>query len=121
VRPHRRHRRAGTRLDVPAIPSSRVRPDGVELRWRLAGLPEAMAEPWLPFFISWEDMGAHPSTMPVSHRVEPQEIAWIEVGGDYGRLTGWLGGVKLPLRPGAESSVTAVSLAAREGEIVLGP
>jgi glyoxalase-like protein len=34
--------------------ASRVRPDGVELRWRLAGVAEAIADPSRPFLIAWD-------------------------------------------------------------------
>lgn len=109
------------RLDVPAIPSSRVRPDGVEVRWRLAGLPEAMAEPWLPFFISWDDMTLHPSRTPVAHRLVPHEIAWVEVGGDSLRRDAWLGGSSLPVLAGAEARVTAVAITTATGSLTISP
>jgi hypothetical protein len=108
-----------SRLGLEAVPGSRARPDGVEVRWRLAGLPEAMVDPWLPFFISWDDMGTHPSKMPVSHRIEPKEFAWVEIGGDAARLKRWLGETKVPIHPGLEAKVTAISLttASEETEV----
>lgn len=99
-----------SRLGLEAAPGSRTRPDSAEIRWRLAGLPEAMVDPWLPFFISWDDMGTHPSKMPVSHRIEPKDFAWIEVGGDAARLNRWLGDANLPIRPGLEARVTAIAI-----------
>jgi glyoxalase-like protein len=44
---------------------SRVRLDGVTLKWRSAGILAGMAEPDIdpvPFFIQWEEGSAHPST-----------------------------------------------------------
>jgi glyoxalase-like protein len=61
---------------------------------RLAGVAEAMAEPWLPFFIQRdpgiEDPGA---------TGDAGGIAWIELAGDADRLRAWLGGgEELPVR-----------------------
>ncbi len=61
---------------------------------RVAGLAEAMAEPWLPFFIQRdagiEDPGA---------AGDAGGIAWIELAGDADRLRAWLGGgEELPVR-----------------------
>jgi hypothetical protein len=36
------------------VAASRLRPDGVELRWRLAGVAEAAADPSQPFLIAWD-------------------------------------------------------------------
>ena len=53
---------------------------------QVAGVEEAMREPYLPFFIERkEDRG-------------PSRIDWIEVGGDAERLRTWLGGADLPVR-----------------------
>jgi hypothetical protein len=60
---------------------------------RLTGLAEAMAEPFLPFFISRdhgiEDPGA---------AGDVGGIKWVELAGDGERLDGWLGGSELPVR-----------------------
>jgi hypothetical protein len=53
---------------------------------QVAGVEEAMREPYLPFFI--ERKGDH----------APSRIEWIEVGGDAERLRTWLGGADLPVR-----------------------
>jgi len=36
------------------------RPDGSVLRWRVAGLEDAMRTPTLPFFLEWEQPEEHP-------------------------------------------------------------
>jgi hypothetical protein len=64
------------------------------LTGRLAGVAQAMAEPWLPFFIQRdpgiEDPGA---------AGDAGGIAWIELAGDPERLRVWLGdGEELPVR-----------------------
>jgi glyoxalase-like protein len=75
---------AVTAPDVTAI-ARRLEVELVEVErdgkvGRLAGLPEALAEPFLPFFIERPDSD------------EPGGISWIEVAGDRERLDDWLGG-----------------------------
>ena len=65
---------------------------------RVAGLAEAMAEPWLPFFIQRdagvEDPGAGG---------DAGAIAWVELAGDPERLRTWLDGEELPVRYAADA------------------
>lgn len=54
-----------------ASPMSRETPDGVTLRWSLAGL-SGMIEDSLPFFIQWHcPPQLHPASAFVAHRIEP--------------------------------------------------
>ncbi len=72
---------------------SRLRPDGVELSWKLSGLEEALAE-HLPFFIGWDDMDLHPSRSTVNG---PARIESVTFTGDRQRLlalTGEVSGVR---------------------------
>lgn len=80
------------RLGLEPTPMSRTRPDGVELRWRLAGLEVALGEDRLPFFIEWEvDAGDHPGAMVVDHPTPTDGIERVEVGGPEAALADWLG------------------------------
>ena len=64
------------------------------LTGRLAGVAQAMAEPWLPFFIERDPGIADPGASG-----DAGGIAWIELTGDVDRLGEWLGGgEELPLR-----------------------
>jgi hypothetical protein len=56
------------------------------------GIVEALAEPYLPFFIA-RDPG-----IPGPPDTGPAPVTWIEVAGDRERLSTWLGGAELPLR-----------------------
>jgi hypothetical protein len=81
------------------------------LRATLAGVREAMAHPFLPFFIQRdpgiEDPGAEG---------DAGGISWVEVAGDAGRLINWLGvGAEVPVRVTAgEPAVLAVGIGDRE-------
>ena len=72
-----------------------------ELRWRLAGVAEAVAEPCLPFFIEWAAGTPHPGSG--SGGIERLELA-----GDPARLDEWLGPHDLPIsvHPGTPSVVS---------------
>jgi hypothetical protein len=60
---------------------------------RLTGVAEAMAEPFLPFFISRDHGIPDPG-----EGGDRGGIEWIEVSGDAARLAQWLGGAELPVR-----------------------
>jgi hypothetical protein len=74
---------------------------------RLAGLKEAMGEPFLPFFIARDPGIANPAAAG-----DGPGIARIEVAGDGQRLSDWLGGADLPLDlvTGAPPGVRAVQI-----------
>lgn len=87
------------RTGYEARQMSRRTQDDVVLSWRLVGLEAAMSDERLPFFIQWDiDDGQHPGRMPVQNDVEPQDICWVEYGGDSDRLGDWLGDHTLPVR-----------------------
>jgi hypothetical protein len=81
------------RLGLEAQPMSRARPDGFELRWRLAGLERAIADPALPFFIAWDVPDEElPGRAGGQTQAAGARIAAVEVGADERRLAGWLDG-----------------------------
>lgn len=111
------------RLGLEVHPGGRTRPDGVEVRWRGAGIEDRGDDLWLPFFIAWDvPPSLHPGATPAEHRVDARGIAWVEVAGDADRLAAWLGGADVPIRvvPGDAPGVRAVALALADGrELVL--
>ena len=110
------------RLGLDVVPGGRIRPDGIEVRWRAAGLEDPKRDPWLPFFIQWQVAPeAYPGRMPVEHRVEVGGIAWVEMAGDAARLRGWLGGPPATIRvlDGGEPGIRAVGLSSGDGERVV--
>lgn len=110
----------GRRIGREPERMSRRRPDGVELGWWLAGLPEALAE-GLPFFIQWDvPAEQRPGRTRAEHRVRPAGIDWVETGGDPQRMADYLGPHDLDLRVVPDSvGVGRVGIATGGGEIVL--
>lgn len=109
------------RLDLPIHSGSRARPDGVQLRWRTAGIDQAAAEPSLPFFIEWESGTQLPGHSAIRHPAGAATIGRLVLDANPGRLAGWLGDHNLPIvvREG-KPAVAAIYISTDAGEIVLG-
>jgi hypothetical protein len=104
------------RLGLTVRSGSRVTPSGEELRWRSAGLDEAIAEPCLPFFVEWGE-GVR---LPGTENPRPATISRLVLEGSPDRLTVWLGEHSLPIRVlSGPAEVAAVVLSTAAGEIVL--
>lgn len=82
------------RLGLRISDGSRTTTDGRQLRWRLAGVEQAAAEPALPFFIEWGPGTPHPGTVAPTD----QRIAELQLSADRRRLEAWLGPHDLPVR-----------------------
>jgi hypothetical protein len=77
---------------------------------QLTAVPEALAEPALPFFLQ-----RSADTPDPGEKAEHGGLTWVEVAGDAERLREWLGGTGLPVRvqPG-EPALLAVGVGDRE-------
>lgn len=109
------------RLGTPALEMSRLKPDGTELRWKLAGLEQTLADPRLPFFIQWiADAADLPGATPVEHPSGARGIAWAEVACDERTLRDRIGGDMPDVRavPG-DGGVQRVGIATRDGTLIL--
>jgi hypothetical protein len=85
------------------------------LRWRSAGVDEAIAEPCLPFFIEWDE-GAR---LPGTEDPRPATISRLVLEGSPDRLAAWLGEHSLPIRVlNGPAEVAAVVLSTSAGEII---
>jgi hypothetical protein len=108
------------RLGLEIQAKSRVLLDGTRIGWRSAGLPSALENPSLPFFIEWDlAPELHPGRMEAPHAMTPQGIASVTVGADPEELAAWLGGATLPLHLGGPPGVNAVTVATVAGEIAI--
>jgi hypothetical protein len=76
------------RLGREAVNGNRHRPDGKELLWKQIGVNGLIADPQLPFFIQWESpVEDHPSAGGDGGF----SLACLEIAGDPGRVSDWLG------------------------------
>jgi hypothetical protein len=99
----------------------RERPDGTMLRWSLAGVDQAAADHFLPFFIEWAPGTELPGRSAVRHAAGDVRVDRLELGGSAQRLAEWLGGSHVPVRVhDGRPGVSAVVLTGVAGEIVLG-
>ncbi len=82
----------GRRLGLQPLPMTRLRPDGVTLNWRLAGLERMLAD-GLPFFIEWD---VAESLFPGRGEVAPPNPAAgfdeVVLSGDLSLLGSWTEG-----------------------------
>ena len=75
------------RLNRPAAPGHRHRPDGVDLRWRQIGINDVAEDPQLPFFVQWEtDDQHHPSAGGSAI-----SLLAVEIAGDEASVDAYLG------------------------------
>jgi hypothetical protein len=109
------------RLGLVVVAGSRAARGGQVLRWRLAGIEQAAAEPSLPFFIEWEHGTPFPGRTPANHRAGGVQLAELQLDGNAHRVAAWLGTAhRLPItvRTGTPA-LTSITLTGAAGEIVL--
>lgn len=64
------------RIGRSAAAGHRVRPDGVDLRWKQLGVLDTMERPWLPFFVEWDvPADVHPGAEPSAVSVRTLELS----------------------------------------------
>ena len=108
------------RLGLAVTTGSRRREDGPVLRWRLAAMEQAVADPALPFFIEWGDGTPLPGRAAADHRDGPLRIDEVRLAGDANRLGNWLGAHHLPITVQAGTpAVTGVVLRGAGGSIAI--
>ena len=104
------------RLELEPRGGSRRTGEGGELRWRFAGVEQAMAEACFPFFIEW----AEGTPFPESGGTSDLRIRELHLAGDADRLAAWLGPNDLPLVIEAgRPAVVAVVLDGTGGTVVI--
>lgn len=109
------------RLGLDVTPGSRVRPDGVEVAWRGAGIEDGARGPGFPFFITWDvPAGAHPGETPLEQPCGATGIAWVEIAADPVAFDRWTGDAGVPVRlVDGSSGMRRVALTTPGGELVL--
>jgi hypothetical protein len=76
------------RLGRPAVNGNRHRPDGLELRWQQIGVKGLQSDPQLPFFVQWQSPTRQHPSAGASGKLH---LAALEIAGDPGRVSDWLG------------------------------
>lgn len=111
-----------TRISHDIEPMSRESDDGSTLEWRLCGLPSAMSDDRLPFFIQWDvPPEQHPGRMTADHSCDCDGIAWVEYGGDHDQLGQWIGGQAAPVRMvGGQPGPRRLAITTSDGPVVVG-
>jgi hypothetical protein len=108
------------RRGLAVTTGSRRREDGQVLRWRLAGMEQAVAEAALPFFIEWGDGTPLPGRAEADHQDGSLRIEQVQLAGEAARLESWLGAHRLPITVQAGApAVTGVVLAGASGSIAI--
>jgi Glyoxalase-like domain len=108
------------RLGLEVAAKSRTTADGRTLRWRVAGIEQAAAEPCLPFFVQWGQGTPFPGRAGAPGASADARIARLQLHGDEDRLAAWLGEHDLPLAVGpGEPALRSVVLESAAGELVL--
>ena len=109
------------RLGLNIGPGARFTGTGDLLRWRIAGVERAMAEPWLPFFMEWTAGSQFPGRIEVEHPAAATGIKQLIVAGEPKQLSFWLNGHRLPvtLAEGGPG-VSGVVVSTTSGQIVVG-
>lgn len=79
------------RLGLEVTAMSRGRPDGVQLRWRLAGLNRTVDD-GLPFFIEWDIRDEHHPGRGTQLPAAASTSVQLRLPGDVGQLSDWVGG-----------------------------
>jgi Glyoxalase-like domain len=108
------------RLGLAVSANSRSTRTGQLLRWRVAGIEQAVAEPSLPIFVEWGPGTPRPGQSPATHPAGRMEITKLQLTGDEDRVTAWLGTHQLPIevRPGSPG-LASITLAGPTDEIVI--
>jgi hypothetical protein len=112
---------AAGRLGLSVGSGARFTGTGDLLRWRIAGVERAMAEPWLPFFMEWAAGSQFPGRIEVEHPAAATGIQRLIVAGEPKQLSSWLDGRQLPVtRADGAPGVIGVVVLTTSGEIVVG-
>jgi hypothetical protein len=107
------------RLDLQPVTMGRRRPDGVELRWRLAGLQRAVDDK-LPFFIEWDvPNDLLPGSSEVPQPCGSPRLAQVDVAGDLGLLQRWSGDAQRVAFHEGAPGIVGVTVHSEAGEFTL--
>jgi hypothetical protein len=99
--------------------------DGRRFEWDLLAFEERLLEPYLPFFLRWEEPKTHADlieslTDETGNRDVANTIDSLQLRGDGSRLRGWLGDFRAPVEiTDGEPAMTSVVLGGPHKKVVL--
>lgn len=114
--------RVAARLGVTVESRKRMRPDGVLLTWRAAGLSLALADSTTPFFMQWDHVEQYPGLMPAKHPNGARAVTSLSIAPrDVTNFQRWIEGADAPLRFVADRAPGLLSVAVRtdHGELTI--
>jgi hypothetical protein len=108
------------RLGLAVSANSRATQSGQLLRWRVAGIEQAVAEPLVPIIVEWGPGTPLPGRSPTTHPAGRVTITKLQLTGDEDRVAAWLGTHHLPIevRPGTPA-LASITLTGPDDEIVI--
>ena len=113
------------RLGLPLHHVTRTRPDGIAMSGIVSPGVDHAKDTGLPIWFPPYSEDRHPADREVAHRVAPEGIAWVELGGGEAAIRNYLGTAAngLPIRyAGGGAGINAVAIAMADGsEVVLRP
>jgi hypothetical protein len=110
------------RLGISVEQRRRLRPDGVLLTWRAAGLALALADATLPFFMQWDHAEQSPGALAATHENGARTVTSLSITPrDGSRFPRWIDGADVPLRwvRDREPGLWSVGVQTDQGEVVI--
>lgn len=112
-------------LGREAVPGHRHTPEGVDLTWRQIGIKGNIADPQLPFFVRWDSLEHHPSTLAPTN----VGLAALKISGNRERVQEWIGltgsatpddsPIAVEFDGGDEPELAAVTFRTSDGDITI--
>ena len=110
------------RLGLSVEPRKRMRPDGVLLTWRAAGLSLALADSTTPFFMQWDHDAQYPGLMPAHHPNGARSVTALSIAPrDANAFRRWTEGADAPLRleTGRTPGLASVTVRTDAGDLII--
>jgi len=113
-----------TRMGRTAVRGHRYTPEGIDLSWKQIGIQGLIADPQLPYFVHWDSMEHHPSTLAQSQA----QLTALQISGNPDRVREWLGlsepgtwegDIDFDFRPNGAPSLQSVTFRTPSGEVVI--
>ncbi len=112
----------GARLGLVVEQRKRVRPDGMLLTWRAAGLSLALADSTTPFFMQWDRAEQYPGLMAANHPNGARKVTALAIAPrDPNAFRRWTEGADAPVQWVVDRApgLCSVSVQTDRGELII--